>query len=247
MIGFTVLAFQVVIWKGQDISVDIVSETEEGSNEVTISVRNTAGSTLLFYESDEMTGKIEYLSEDGWVEYCDLSYTSGNASAVSKLYGDGFAELEPGENWQVTVPADKVAGMKNGTYRIKMTYITEKRYNKYLDEQSKSIIDESESESSDISFDESVEEVIDVSEESNEITLENAFDSFIQPIFGNDNEADIDVSFEEEYTAEAESEVFIKTFEYESAEDFVSEISFEERIIGTSGEDTESEAVSEAE
>ena len=197
------MAFQVVLWKGQDISVDIVSETEEGSNEVTISVRNTAGSTLLFYESDEMTGKIEYLSEDGWVEYCDLSYTSGNASAVSKLYGETFAELEPGENWQVTVPADKVAGMKNGTYRIKMTYITEKRYNKYLNEQSESTNDESEEESLDISIDESAEDISNDSEESNEITSENTIDNIIQPIIGTDNVDNDEVSFVEEYIAEA--------------------------------------------
>jgi len=247
MIGFTVLAFQVVLWKGQDISVDIVSETEEGSNEVTISVRNTAGSTLLFYESDEMTGKIEYLSEDGWVEYCDLSYTSGNASAVSKLYGETFAELEPGENWQVTVPADKVAGMKNGTYRIKMTYITEKRYNKYLDEQSESTNDESEEESLDISIDESAEDIGNDSEESNEITSENTIDNIIQPIIGTDNVDNDEVSFVEEYIAEAESEVFIKTFEYESAEDFVSEISFEKRTIDNADEKIESEIVSKKE
>jgi len=241
------LAFQVVLWKGQDISVDIVSETEEGSNEVTISVRNTAGSTLLFYESDEMTGKIEYLSEDGWVEYCDLSYTSGNASAVSKLYGETFAELEPGENWQVTVPADKVAGMKNGTYRIKMTYITEKRYNKYLDEQSESTNDESEEESLDISIDESAEDIGNDSEESNEITSENTIDNIIQPIIGTDNVDNDEVSFVEEYIAEAESEVFIKTFEYESAEDFVSEISFEKRTIDNADEKIESEIVSKKE
>lgn len=241
------MAFQVVLWKGQDISVDIVSETEEGSNEVTISVRNTAGSTLLFYESDEMTGKIEYLSEDGWVEYCDLSYTSGNASAVSKLYGETFAELEPGENWQVTVPADKVAGMKNGTYRIKMTYITEKRYNKYLDEQSESTNDESEEESLDISIDESAEDIGNDSEESNEITSENTIDNIIQPIIGTDNVDNDEVSFVEEYIAEAESEVFIKTFEYESAEDFVSEISFEKRTVDNADEKIESEIVSKEE
>ena len=241
------MAFQVVLWKGQDISVDIVSETEEGSNEVTISVRNTAGSTLLFYESDEMTGKIEYLSEDGWVEYCDLSYTSGNASAVSKLYGETFAELEPGENWQVTVPADKVAGMKNGTYRIKMTYITEKRYNKYLDEQSESTNDESEEESLDISIDESAEDIGNDSEESNEITSENTIDNIIQPIIGTDNVDNDEVSFVEEYIAEAESEVFIKTFEYESAEDFVSEISFEKRTIDNADEIIESEIISKEE
>ncbi len=241
------MAFQVVLWKGQDISVDIVSETEEGSNEVTISVRNTAGSTLLFYESDEMTGKIEYLSEDGWVEYCDLSYTSGNASAVSKLYGETFAELEPGENWQVTVPADKVAGMKNGTYRIKMTYITEKRYNKYLNEQSESTNDESEEESLDISIDESAEDISNDSEESNEITSENTIDNIIQPIIGTDNVDNDEVSFVEEYIAEAESEVFIKTFEYESAEDFVSEISFEKRTIDNADEKIESEIVSKEE
>ena len=53
MLSFTALAVRVLLWQSQDISVAIVSETEEGSNEVIITVRNTAGSTLLFYESAE--------------------------------------------------------------------------------------------------------------------------------------------------------------------------------------------------
>ena len=152
MLAFTALAVQVLLWQSQDISVAIVSETESGSNEVIISVRNTAGSTLLFYENAEMTGKIEYLSEEGWIEYCDVSYTYGNASAVSKLYSGTFAELEPGEDWNVSVPEEKVSEMKNGTYRIKMTYVTEKKYNEYL----KSLVSSEESDT--LSGDESLDE-----------------------------------------------------------------------------------------
>ena len=153
MIGFTVLAVQVILWQNQDISVDIVSENETGTQEVTISIKNTAGSTLLFYENAEMTGKIEYLSESGWVDFCDVSYTMSNVNAISQLYGGTFAELEPGEDWNISVPEDKIADMQNGTYRIKMTYITEKNYNKYLEMSYKKRFDTESAVSNDSSFD----------------------------------------------------------------------------------------------
>lgn len=236
MIGFTALAVQVLLWQSADISVAIVSETEEGSQEVTISVRNTAGTTLLFYENAEITGKIEYLSEDGWVEYCDISYTNGNANAVSTLYGGTFAELEPGEDWNVIVPEDKVAGMKNGTYRIKMTYVTEKNYNEYLesafanrfDEQSESIT-ESDLVSEDASFDIST----DSSAELPSIPDNDKLGNGMLATNGSATEKDTasDVSEEEEYLAASVSEIFVKTFKYEIPEDFVSEISIEKCTV----------------
>lgn len=241
MLAFTALAVQVLLWQSQDISVAIVSETEEGSQEVIISVRNTAGSTLLFYENAEMTGKIEYLSDEGWVEYCDVSYTSGNAQAVSKLYGGTFAELEPGEDWNVEVPEDKVAGMKNGTYRIKMTYVTEKKYNEYLEnaylnrgtsEEGFEAVEESES-SSDTSSEFSEESAYEPSESVTE--NEDNFFAGIIPTFGKDNKNDKENQKSEEikeaFLAESVSEVFVKTFEYYAPEDFVSEISIEDDDI----------------
>lgn len=236
MIGFTVLAVQVILWQSQDISVAIVSETEEGSKEVTISVRNTAGSTLLFYENTEMTGKIEYLSEEGWVEYCDVSYTTGNAQAISQLYGGTFAELEPGEDWSVTVPEDKVAGMKNGTYRIKMTYVTEKKYNEYLDSAFENRLESDEAEEITVSEDASEDISTDVSEEISDVVPEESkednFFAGLIPTFGiADGEEEDDEIIEEEYLAASVSEVFIKTFEYEVPEDFVSEISIDDSDI----------------
>jgi len=233
MIGFTFLAVQVVLWQNQDISVDIVSENETGNQEVSISIRNTAGSTLLFYENAEMTGKIEYLSKNGWVEYCDVSYTSGNAEAISQLYGGTFAELEPGENWQLSIPEDKVAEMKNGTYRIKMTYITEKNYNKYLElsyKQHNKVESNvsKENENSGVSKKPDSDKQISDSKKTNSESNGNQF-------FG-ELDATVDTSFEvtdsvseEEFLAASESEVFIKTFDIEISEDFVGTISIEGR------------------
>jgi hypothetical protein len=220
MFVLTFLAAQVIMWQSQDISVAINSETEEGSKEVTISVLNTAGSTLLFYENDEITGKIEYLSDQGWIEYCDISYTEGNETAVSQLYKGTFAELEPGENWNVIVPEEKVSDMKSGTYRIKMTYITEKNYNRYLDDELSKLLEGSKE-----SLEESVEE-----ESEDEIGEESEQDNgFLRPIFGNNAMAQPETSSSEqdEFLASSYSEVFVKVFEYEIPEDFVSEISFE--------------------
>ncbi len=235
MIGFTFLAVQVVLWQNQDISVDIVSENETGNQEVSISIRNTAGSTLLFYENAEMTGKIEYLSENGWVEYCDVSYTSGNAEAISQLYGGTFAELEPGEDWHLSIPEDKVADMKNGTYRIKMTYITEKNYNKYL-ELSYKQHNELESDISKENENNGVDKNTDSEKPINDSDKTNS-DIKNNQIFG---ELDVDVDdspeatdeiLNEEFLAASESEVFIKTFDIEIPEDFVSTISIEGRSI----------------
>ncbi|MBR5779294.1 MAG: hypothetical protein IKY21_01560 [Clostridia bacterium] len=228
MILFTVLAVQVLLWQSQDISVDIVSDAEEGSNEVTISVKNTAGTVLLFHENDEMTGKIEYLSNDGWVEYCDVYYTRGNANAVSQQYSGTFAELEPGEDWQITIPEEKVAGMQNGTYRIKLAYVTETKYKKYLKSQNQEIIvDESalssDEESSDISIDEELSEA--VTDESDSVSDEMA------EISEEDSEISLDESVKEEFIASSVSEIFVKNFEYVSQKDFISDISFDERNI----------------
>lgn len=221
MIGFTVLAFQVIMWQDQDISVNIVSETEEGNKEVTISIRNTAGSTLLFYENAAMTGKIEYLSEDGWVEYCDVVYSNGNASAVSQLYGGTFAELQSGEDWDITIPEETVEKMQSGTYRIKMTYITEGRYNKYLDEEFKN------------------RNNTDNDEEDPDATIENVandgnvIDGFFTDL-GLKPEADKNEREPEAFLAENMSEVFVKTFEYVAPEEFIEEISIANSDIDNS-------------
>ena len=236
MILFTVLAVQVLLWQSQDISVDIVSDAEEGSNEVTISVKNTAGTVLLFHENDEMTGKIEYLSNDGWVEYCDVYYTRGNANAVSQQYSGTFAELEPGEDWQITIPEEKVAGMQNGTYRIKLAYVTETKYKKYLKSQNQEIIvDESAlssyEESTDTSIDEELSEA--VTDESDSVSDEMA------EISEEDSEISLDESVKEAFIASSVSEIYIKNFEYVSQKDFLSDISFDERNIGNNYSDAE--------
>ena len=225
MIAFTFLAVQVIVWQSQDISVDIVSDTAEGSKEVTISVKNTAGTILLFHENEEMTGKIEYLSDEGWVEYCDVYYTQGNATAVSQQYKGTFAELEPGEDWEIIVPEEKVAKMQNGTYRIKQAYVTENKYKKYLE----ALNDES---SDDISEDISdgseliPEEFVSEEEETNGI-----FGELNVSINGESEFITEESVAEEEFYASSVSELFIKTFEYEIPEDFVSAISFDESHI----------------
>ena len=236
MILFTVLAVQVLLWQSQDISVDIVSDAEEGNNEVTISVKNTAGTVLLFHENEEMTGKIEYLSDEGWIEYCDVYYTRGNATAISQQYSGTFAELEPGEDWQITIPEEKVAGMQNGTYRIKLAYVTETKYKKYLKAQNQETeVDESASslteESDDvISSEESLEDVL----EESEIVFEESDESIEEESNLIDNE-----SLKEEFFASSVSEIYIKNFEYVSQKDFLSDISFDERNIGNNYSDAE--------
>ena len=232
MIGFTVLAVQIVLWQNQDISVDIVSEIETGTQEVKISIRNTAGSTLLFYENAEVTGKIEYLSEDGWVDFCDVSYTNGNVQAISQLYGGTFAELEPGEDWNLSVPEEKISEMKNGTYRIKMTYITEKNYNKYLETSYKNRLENSSSSSENPSK-------AEISDESSDISSDISTDISIDEsqIFGelstvvSDDTTESSEEVEEKFLAASQSEVFVKTFNVQIPEDFVSEISIEGRSM----------------
>ena len=208
MIAFTVMAFSIIMWQSKDLSVDIVN-TADVDNNIVISVLNTAGSTLLFYESEELTGKIEYLTEDGWVEYCDVCYTAGNTSAFSQLYGGNFAELEPGENWNVSIPKDKVAEMKDGTYRIKLTYITKDKYEKYLELSYKNRVTSSEAP------DDGSTDISDYVKPENGIT----------EIAG-----DVDMSeqeIKENFIAEADSHVFIKTFEYVASTNTTSEhISF---------------------
>ncbi|MBR5859018.1 MAG: hypothetical protein IKZ05_03770 [Clostridia bacterium] len=204
----------MLLWQSADISVSIVSETDEGNNDVTISILNTAGSTLLFYENDDVTGKIEYLSEDGWVEYCDVYYTASNTEAISSQYGGIFAELEPGEDWDLTVPKDKIADMKDGTYRIKMTYVTEKVYNRYLDEAFRN-------------RNESVSEVIP---EKTDKVSEVPTISGTKPI-SNKNTSELVPAEEEKFLGESVCEIFIKTFQYVAPEDYVDEISIEAKDI----------------
>ncbi len=202
MVGFSYLAIQVILWQDQDISVDIVSETDDGASDVVISVQNTAGSTLLFYENDEITGKLEYLTEDGWIEYCDVCYTDSNTHAISQQYGGTFAELDAGEEWNVVIPRDVVSKMANGTYRVKFTYITEKKFNQYLDSEFKnSLLEE------DTSVEESIGDISDIGK--------------IENLSGSESIA-VDES-EEEFLAASRSEVFIKTFEFESADEYFSE------------------------
>ena len=205
MIAVTYLAVQVILWQSADISVSIVSEeTIEGSNEVTISVLNTAGSTLLFHENTDLTGRLEFLTTEGWVKYCDISYTNGNVSAISQKYGGTFAELSPGEDWEVSVPADMIEGMENGTYRIVMTYVTEDKYNEYIDSEYKN------------------KDVLSESDESVSKVPQNG----LKPM----NNANIK-NPKEKFLAQSISEVFIKTFEFESAEKFVKAISIADEHI----------------
>jgi hypothetical protein len=193
MIAFTVMAFSIIMWQSEDLSVDIVSKADKNNGDVVISVLNTAGSTLLFYESSELTGKIEYLTEDGWVEFCDVCYTTGNTSAFSQQYGGNFAELEPGENWSVHVPKDKVSEMQDGTYRVKLTYITKDRYEKYLE----------------LSF-------------ANRVTSSDVIRDDVSDVSGpvgglTEIAGEVDTSeqeIKENFIAEAESQIFVKTFEY---------------------------------
>lgn len=203
MIAFTVMAFSIIMWQSEDLSVDIVSKSGKNNDNVVISVLNTAGSTLLFYESDKMTGKIEYLTEDGWVEYCDVCYTAGNINAFSQQYGGNFAELEPGESWSVAVPKDKVAGMQDGTYRVKLTYITRDRYEKYIQ----------------LALDsrETVSEIID-----DEVSSDERHESGITEIVGETELEEHEI--EEKFIAESESQVFIKTFEYVKPETASSQV-----------------------
>ncbi len=234
MIAFTVLAVQVVLWQNQDLSVDIISETQTGNQEVTISVRNTAGSTLLFYENAEMTGKIEYLSENGWIEYCDFSYTAGNAGAVSQLYGGTFAELDPGEDWDLTIPEDKVASMQSGTYRIRMTYITERNYNRYLENAYKNRNDESDSSSDAVTKPDRLPNkdnsdlIADISDINSDIA---SGDINVSELIASGAESDVIVTKDAEaFLAESESETFVKTFDIVIPEDIEQDIS----IVGRS-------------
>jgi hypothetical protein len=223
MLSFSVAAIQVVLWQSTDLAVDIVSEDEEGNKEVTISVSNKAGSTLLFYENDQVSGKIEYLSEDGWVEYCNVYYTVNNTQAISPEYGGTFAELAPGEDWDIVIPSDKVDGMKSGTYRIKMTYITKNKYNKYLNNSYDAYKNESESSIEDESDIDS-----DIKDES-ETTDENS--GYINMNGNADNGvSESEEESKEEFLASSLSEVFIKTFEYVAPDQMVRAISFDGEV-----------------
>ncbi len=232
MLTFSAAAIQVVLWQSTDLAVNIVSEDEEGNKEVTISVSNKAGSTLLFYENDQVSGKIEYLSENGWVEYCDVYYTVNNIQAISPEYGGTFAELAPGEDWDIVIPSDKVEGMKSGTYRVKMTYITKNKYNKYLNNAYDAYKYESES---------SIESESDIDsslDEESEVIGENA--GFTNMNGNTESESVIEKEEPaEEFLASSLSEVFIKTFEYVAPEQMVRAISFENEVSGVISDDAD--------
>ncbi len=231
MIAFSVLAFQVLKWQSSDISVSIVSDNnDEGNNEVTISILNTAGSTLLFYENDEVKGTIEYLGEQGWVEYCEVSYTRNNTNAISHQYGGTFAELDPGESWDISVPQDKIAGMKDGTYRIKMTYITEKRYNDYINDAFENRSDDKSLPSFEVS-EETEDFESDLSIEVSHDVMDDPHGSAIRPVEGNMMTSKDESKTEEKFLASSLCEIFVKTFEYDAPEDFVEEFSIDERTI----------------
>ncbi len=203
MIVFTFFAVRLVLWQGNDISVSIVSESDKGHSEVTISVLNTAGSTLLFYENPQICGKLEYLGESGWMEYSDISYSYGNVNAISQKYGGTFAELAPGEGWTVSVPEEILSNMVDGTYRIKMTYIIEDDFNEYLESK---FIDKDK----------------DITEEKDNGFVNN-FLPISRPL---DNE-----EIKEAFIGESISEIYTETFEYKAPEDFLDSISFDDSII----------------
>ncbi len=232
MLTFSVAAIQLVLWQSTDLAVNIVSEDEEGNKEVTISVSNKAGSTLLFYENDQVSGKIEYLSENGWVEYCDVYYTVNNIQAISPEYGGTFAELAPGEDWDIVIPSDKVEGMKSGTYRVKMTYITKNKYTKYLNNAYDAYKHESES---------SIESESDIDsslDEESEVIGENA--GFTNMNGNTESESVIDKEEPaEEFLASSLSEVFIKTFEYVAPEQMVRAVSFDSAVSCVTSDDEE--------
>lgn len=227
MISFTVLAYELVLWQSSDISVSIVSSADNGGKgDVKISVLNTAGSTLLFYENPEMSGKIEYLSDSGWVEYCDISYTTDNAKAISPQYGGIFAELEPGEVWNVSVSEEAVKGMKNGTYRIKMTYITAKNFKRYIDSAFENRNSESESFNSESDYGENVSGA-DSSASDPAADSEAQADSFLHFIKNDESAKRKPPKAKEEFLAASLSEVYIKTFDFTGSEDIVSKINIE--------------------
>lgn len=132
--GITVAAVEVILWQSADISVSIVSKPSGGDScPVRISVLNTAADTLLFYEGDALSAKVEYYSGEKWEDFCDITYTDGNLKAISQQYCGVFAELEPGDVWSITIPEAEAREMKAGRYRIRMTYITENDYRGYID------------------------------------------------------------------------------------------------------------------
>lgn len=186
MLTMTVFAVEVIIWQSNDISVSIDSASKEEKNDLQISVLNTAGLTLLFFENPCKNGRLEYLDNDEWVDFCEISYTKGNMSAISQQYAGMFAELNPGETWKITVPETAISEMKPGTYRIVMTYTTVADYKTYLNSVYESTLSVSSEEMSD------------------EISL---------PILTSDDTTYDESSLSEPFTG-IKSETFIKTFDF---------------------------------
>lgn len=141
MLTFTVLAVEVMIWQSNDISVSIDTTSKETKKDLSITVRNTAGLTLLFFENRYISGCVEYLNGDEWERFCDISYTSQNVNAISQRYAGVFAELNPGENWSISIPDDAKSKMVPGTYRIKLTYTTASDYKSYQDKKFKELLE----------------------------------------------------------------------------------------------------------
>ena len=212
MLGFTLLAFSVLKWQSADISVSIVSEetNDETSGSVKISVVNTAGSKLLFYKSNNVKGKIEYYKGDEWVDFCEVEYDTSKDKTAD--YSDMFAQLDPGEEWTISVPEDTVSKMEAGKYRVVMTYISEKKYNDYIEESAQT--DKSEAKTHkfapDLRFEFAEYEAPEKLED--ESFFEKIAERFLAFVGGEDED--------ESYPAQAKSEVFVKTFEFDAGTHF---------------------------
>ncbi len=177
LLTFTVLAVEVIIWQSNDISVSIDTDSKETQQELSITVKNTAGLTLLFFENQCINGCIEYLNGNQWEKFCDIYYTTENINAISQQYAGVFAELNPGEDWSVSISDDDKARMIPGTYRIKLTYTTASDYKKFLDKKYSAL--------SDISSDNT--DAVDFSNDTgsdNEVSQsENVFESIRSEVF----------------------------------------------------------------
>ena len=225
MLTISVLAVEVIIWQSNDISVNIDSSTDKETEDLRISVLNTAGLTLLFFDNPYINGKIEYYNGETWEKFMDISYTDGNINAISPQYAGVFAELNPGETWKITIPKKMTANMKAGKYRVNLTYTTVSDYKKFISSKFNTGISNLNlqaendqtlvSDSADFEFLESdslaadtdnsnISDVSDVSDE--EISEDRPFDDL-------------------------KCEVFLKTFEYEVSDEDFGTYSFDDSDI----------------
>ena len=213
MLSFTVLAFGVAKWQSNDIVVSIVSDNESEEEQVNISILNTAGISLLFPENNDSAGVIEYLDENNeWIKVCDISYSVDNPHAVSKDYAGMFAELNPGEKWEISISEEAASVMKNGSYRVRMTYTTVNEYENYIDEL---ILAANESDEVSIDSDPVGEygpEYIpgfEADEKDDEITL--VYEEFIKEFEYKVNESKGDVSIDESDISNSDSDIEISS------------------------------------